>query len=236
MNLKNELNKIQVPLPGMINPEEEYFERATQEDIEKGMKCFVCGNPLELDAPYILKILYDSPFDKEGTEVAIHVENDLGERLGPCDELLEDHSFADFRFFECCSCLREICEQNPACGHQVQYRTTEDGSLICLQCYMAEIMEFGIPREKFEEEQISGMFLIDREMKEAGFEKVDQFSNFMINSKMRAEAYCKHALKRIDAGYRIVTSYERLSIMGDEGEVTMWIKKNEEVNPDGKEG
>lgn len=222
MNAKNELNKIQAVLPGIPEPEHEWFDRATQEDIDTEIKCWGCDEPLNLNDPYVKITLFDSPFDKEGHEEAFHVEN--GEHnYDFCYDRLTDTDWADFRYFECPGCLRMVCRQNPRNGWHGQVREIGDEE-VCLRCYEEEILEKGIERERFEDGKIDGMFLNDSDLQEAGFVEVEGFNYVHITSKFDAGRYCKEAMRLIDEGFIVVTNYERMGIGGLEGFVSMWIK------------
>ncbi|MEI8172713.1 MAG: hypothetical protein WCH07_04415 [Deltaproteobacteria bacterium] len=222
MNMRNELNEKQAVLPFIPGPEHEWFDRATQEDVDNELTCRECYEPMNLNDPFVKVTLFDSPFNKEGHEEAFHVEN--GENgYDSCYDRLTDTGWADFRYFECPGCLRMVCRQNPRNGWHVQIREIGDEDF-CLRCYEEEVFEKGIDRESFEDGKISGMFLNDSDLTAAGFVEVDGFMNVHITSKQAADYYCKEALRLIDEGFKVVTNYERMGIGGIEGYVSMWIK------------
>jgi hypothetical protein len=225
MNAKNELNKIQAVLPGVPPAEYEWFDRATAKDVETGLTCWQCGEPIEINAPYTKIELYDSPYDSSGHEEAFHVEN--GEQdYDSCYDRLTDTGWADFRYFDCEICHRMICRQSPRNGWHTQVRLINDGaSEICLRCYEEDILENGIDQESFEEGKISGLFLNDADLAEKGFERVEGFHYVHIQSKSSARLYCEKALKLIEDGFIVATNYERMAIGGLEGYVSMWVKK-----------
>jgi len=141
---------------------------------------------------------------------------------------MEGHFYSkDFRYFYCEFCDRSICEQNPANGWHVQVRYLDAGTPICLKCYEEHILKNGIDRESFEDGTIAGMFLETSELETAGYKPVPEFIDKHIQRESDAESYCKKALELIDAGYTIVTDYERMAIGGIEGYVTMYARKYE---------
>jgi len=241
MNTRNELNERQEVLPGFPAPEHEYFDRATAEDVEKGLICFECQEPLELNTPYTAVRLFDSPYDEVGHLEAFHVENGDG-NYNPCIDKLTDIGWASFRYFECVACGRIIIRQCPSKGWHSYVRETEDGE-VCLRCWEKDIYENGLPREKFEEGQIPGMFYNRRDLESHGFEQVPGFDNFPITSGFRARAFCDAAIRVLDEGCLVAVDYERMAIGGLEGYVSMWAKKKGSRDfkavshqADGKEG
>ena len=133
----------------------------------------------------------------------------------------------DFRYFDCLGCGRTICEQNPMNGWHTQYRFAEDEEQICLSCYEKDILKNGVPREKFENGIIVGMFFSygNTEAIEKGFEEVFPFNNIFLKSQKTVDEYCKKALELIDQGFQVINAYESMGIGGGEGYVTMLAKK-----------
>lgn len=164
--------------------------------------------------------LYHSAFDDEPEQVTRYFCSD------ECNTKFYDCS--DEQYFTCEDCYRTIATM---AGRNNQYRVVDDSSMVCLRCYEQDILENGIPREKFEEKRISGMFFSgdNNEPLAAGYEINPKFSNAFIQSQDSIDRYCATALKFIDRGYRVVTGYERLSIVGDEGYVTMFVKREKEA-------
>ena len=176
--------------------------------------------------------------------IYVHTDNEIGVDYGiSCREALYDEHWADFRYFDCPMCERTIIRQCPSNGWHSYVRINDEGEEICLCCYEEEILEHGIPREKFEHHTIAGMFFNQEELKNNGWEQViwDAF----LRSEASVESYCQEAIQYIDDGYKVVTDYERLGLGGGEGYVSLWVKKNwnpKEVVPlltasrQGKEG
>ncbi len=130
----------------------------------------------------------------------------------------------DFNYFYCESCDRNICEQDPSNGWHVQVRYLDEEP-ICLKCYEAHILEHGIDRESFENGALQGMFLEVSELEDAGYEQVDGFVDRHIRGSDDATPYCAKAIELIDAGYTVITDYERMAIGGLEGYVTMYARQ-----------
>ena len=193
---------------------------------EERMHCHECGRPIKRSEDFTTLEIYNSPWG-EPTEIHLHTENDICEDFGiSCEQALYDQQWADFRYFDCSICNRIIIRQCPSNGWQSYVRETEDGE-ICLRCWEEEIYENGIPREKFEEGQIPGMFYDRRDLENHGFEQVRGFDNFPITSGFNTRAFCDAAIRVIDEGCLVAVDYERMAIGGLEGYVTMWAKKKD---------
>ncbi len=72
---------------------------------------------------------------------------------------------------------------------------------------------------------IEGEFFDEDELREAGYVKVDDFGSVKI-TEVNAAEYCHHAKSLIDDGAKVITVYKSLSILGNEGYVSMWSTKN----------
>ena len=213
------------------------YNTAKQDNI---VECYECENPIILDPKqenitYTTMEVYDSPFDENGKTIYLHLGNDDG--YGDCLSKLEDTSWADFRYFYCESCDREIIRQNPKNGYMSFIRDLESDFQeiieVCLKCYEEEIIKNGIPKSKFEQKQIAGMFAPDAEKN--GYQAVDGFQSYFINNQESIEKYCNKAMELIDNGYKVLNDYERLGIGGGEGYITMFAKKvneNLKVGPE----
>jgi hypothetical protein len=162
------------------------------------------------------RCVYDTPWDEQDTEKPFCSEE--------CAEIYLYEG--DFSYFWCQPCERDICEQHPANGWQIQYRMYDDEQ-ICLRCYQGLIFENGVEREKLESGEIPGMFFNygNPEPKQAGYEEVPGFSDYFINDGDKADRFRKKALELMDGGYKVVIGYERLAIGGSEGYVTLMAKQ-----------
>lgn len=196
-------------------------------------ECRECGTRRLKSNMYKLE-LYDTPFDDIPRiayvckETPKAIKKGLGRSwMESCEELLTDTSWADFRFFECANCLRMICEQNPRNGWHTQSRWIDDEQ-ICLKCYEQSLLENGVPLESLENGALPGMFLNDNELRDAGF--VLMLDDYKVSGKKDAEIVCNRGIQWINEGKIVIVNYERMSIMGDEGYVSLWTKtkKDEE--------
>jgi hypothetical protein len=186
--------------------------------------CHQCGEPIKRTDDFITLEVYDSPWGKP-QEIHLHVDNELRENYGiSCEEALYDEQWSDFRYFKCSICNRIIIRQCPSNGWHSYVRETEDGE-ICLCCWEEDTFENGLPRKKFEEGQIPGMFYNREDLESHGFEQVPGFDNFPITSGFKARAFCDAAIRVMDKGCLVAVDYERMAIGGLEGYVTMWAKK-----------
>ncbi|MBU0514624.1 MAG: hypothetical protein KJ621_07615 [Proteobacteria bacterium] len=229
---KRLLDRSPLPLPGFESiVESKALARATRihdylldrADLV-GVDCYLCGEKPARKSE--TRWVYETPWQEE--EVPKHF----------CSEECADIYLYEepFAYFWCDPCGREICQQNPRNGWQVQYRDL-DGELVCLRCYEGHILENGVEREKLEAGQIPGMFFSygNPEPLDAGYEEIDGFSNFFVRTADQAEAFRSKALDLMDQGYRVVIGYERMAIGGLEGYVTLLAKRadlqEEEVIP-----
>ena len=174
-------------------------------------QCYVCNKEIEGKPKYLE--VYHSAFDETGTEVDI------------CKTCYEEY-YEPEGFFLCDWCQRIVAESYGPNNH---YRHVED-EIVCLKCYEKDILKNGLPIESFEEGKLQGMFFSsgNSELKEAGWKEVDEFDNYFISSPMSIQLYCEKAVQLIKEGWMVITGYESLSIVGDEGYVTMFKKKLEE--------
>ena len=139
-----------------------------------------------------------------------------------CLELLDDTSWADFRYFHCPCCGRYVCEQNPRNGWHSQYRMLHDEQ-ICLKCYEEHILAHGIDREELGDGHLPGMFFSgdNSEPLDAGYHIVPPFYDYRVGDP---EPIIARALELIDSGQQVIIGYERLAIGGLEGYVTLFAK------------
>lgn len=146
---------------------------------------------------------YSSAFDDKGRDVTV------------CEDCESEGNFW------CQECNRLVSE---SCGHNLQYRIVNQ-ELTCLKCYEEQILKEGQDEEDFEGEGISGgMFFSygNEELIKAGF---THFRDFFITGKDSAKEYNNLAREKIEDGCKLITAYERLSIIGNEGTIGLWIKK-----------
>lgn len=159
--------------------------------------------------------IYDTPWEDAGNLVTIH--ND-------CYNEMCEPGYTDFFYQTCDRCDRLICYRYPSNGWHIQFRVDEWGTC-CLRCYMNEILHSGQPEDDFDGDVIrGGMFFSGYELEEAGFEEV---AAFYIMGHSCAERYNALAREYIANGYDVVTAYNRLSIDGQEGGITLMARKRE---------
>jgi hypothetical protein len=188
--------------------------------------CDKCGRR-KLKKELIRPELFDLPWHDKPRIAYFCREapRDIQERAGveSCAELLTQHGWSDFRYFTCCVCDRIICEQHPGNGWHTQYRERGDEQ-ICLRCYEKEILTEGIPREKFEEGHLEGMFFSgdNHELRDAGFVAVVDYAH--VSGTASAKDLCKQAIELIDSGKLVVIGFESMAIGGLEGNISMWAK------------
>lgn len=186
--------------------------------------CYQCGEPIRRKEEFTTLEVYDSPWGKP-KKIHLHAGNEIRENYGiSCEQALYDEQWSDFRYFTCPICNRIIIRQCPSNGWHSYVRESENGD-VCLRCWEEDVYENGLPRERFEEGQIPGMFYSRNDLMNHGFEQVPGFDNFPITSGFRARAFCDAAIRVMDEGCLVAVDYERMAIGGLEGYVTMWAKK-----------
>ena len=174
-------------------------------------KCSFCGEKESIEE-FSKCGQYNSPWDKEPSENAYCSEE--------CLQNSENSYYSDYSYQYCEHCGKNIIVRCPSNGWR-EYFHYENGECFCVKCYQDFILENGIDSEKFEGGKIAGDFFDDEDLKKAGYK---QESEFFISGSNSIKEYCALALKFIKAGFKVVTNYERLSIIGDEGSITLWLK------------
>lgn len=176
-----------------------------------------CLNCFEEAQDEFTAVVFETPWDKEP-----RVKKFCSE------DCMDDYLYGgDFSYFTCAGCEREICRQNPRNGWHVQSRFV-DGEEICLKCYEEEVLKNGVPKEKFENNRIPGMFFSygNIEPREAGFIEVEGFINCHITGEESVRRLCQKALELIEKGYKVVVGYESMGIGGVEGYVTLMKRED----------
>jgi hypothetical protein len=192
------------------------------------VECRECGEKKDVRAMYKYE-LYPHPWDEKPIIAYFCKQAKWAKKdrryhwLESCEDLLTDSSWSDFRYFECDGCGRWVCEQNPDNGWMTQVRELGDGEIrFCLQCYQEHLLANGVDRDDVEDGKLSGMFMNSTELVGAGFERDDDFYYFHVRGRDDAKRVCKKAIELMDKGFIILFEYNSMSIMGDEGYITMW--------------
>ena len=175
----------------------------------------LCLNCLKTGRESKTREAWDKPFDEHPTD-----------KYFCTDECGDSYMYRDpWAYQRCGECERDVCYQNPDNGWHVQFRDYA-GEEVCLKCYEGIVLENGMERDKLEAGQIPGMFFShgNPEALEAGYEEVEDFSNFFIDNKHKADRFRDKALSLMDEGRKIVIGYERMAILGVEGYVTLMAK------------
>ncbi|MEW6664140.1 MAG: hypothetical protein AB1512_02820 [Thermodesulfobacteriota bacterium] len=175
-------------------------------------KCLMCGGMARESQ---IRHAYGTPWDEE-PRTLYFCSDDCG----------DSHMYEEpFAYFWCNGCDREVCEQNPMNGWHIQFRDYGDQK-VCLRCYKDLILENGVERDRLEAGKIPGMFFDwgNKMALEAGYEPLEEFSDFFIDSQKRVDQFRKKALELMDEGLKVVIGYERMAITGTEGVVTLLVK------------
>lgn len=181
------------------------------------VECFVCEQQQQVPSDSAREeTIYNNP----------HANN--GENIHLCDDChLEDENH-EFAYWLCSYCDRYICQRNPGNGYQGWFKRDVLEDLMCCACYQTKTLKDGQPREEFMSEPsgyhyLQGEFYDDADLEQAGYSKVPKFIHVKMTRAQSAD-YCEHADKLCGRGAAVVTQYQNLSILGDEGYVTMWSR------------
>lgn len=191
------------------------------------VECWACE--AERTPRAMIKVeVFDDPWSEAGSAVYVCRYSAPDSRyVDSCYDALTDPGVTDFGYFDCESCQRLVIVRCPSNGWHSYQREIGDGENVwgveCLACYERELFERGCKREAFEAGKIPGMFCDPSELRAHGFEVVDGYEDQRVDGD-RARAFCDEAIRMIDAGQLVIVDYERLSIVGDEGYVTLWAK------------
>ena len=171
-------------------------------------RCELCLEILGEEDNIVKEIQYRDPYDEEGREIELHEG---------CQELWEEE-----QQFWCNYCCRFLPEDD---GGMKYYRIVEVGEGVgemkCLKCYEEDILENGMSEKEFKKGTIPGMFGLDVES--YGYMSVKDYNNILVNRK-KVEDLSNKALELMDEGYKVVCVYESLSVIGEEGYVSLYVK------------
>lgn len=186
-------------------------------------ECEECGEPTFTDALY-WESYYLSPFDDEP------VDSDVKVCLA-CWDAAGDSGGLEEGLFWCDACNRQISESR---GHHLYYRDLEAGRW-CLACVEEVLKAEGIAgfepelEALFNDGKPFGMFFNRGELEAEGWTPAPGFSDYRVAGGEETRALAAAARALHEAGERIIIGYERLSIVGDEGYVTLFSKGPEGV-------
>jgi hypothetical protein len=159
---------------------------------------------------------YFSPWDDEPSESGFTF----------CQDCM-DSGYQDEDQFYCDWCSRDIATNN---GYNSYYRFIEEGSMTCLKCVGDELKDNGLASFEGElelvikGESLFGMFFDVGELEGQGWTAAEGFDNVLIDAGNRASV--GDVIKSLnDAGRKVIIGYESLSIMGDEGYITVFSKE-----------
>jgi len=84
-----------------------------------------------------------------------------------------------------------------------------------------------VEREKLEAGKIPGMFFDygNHQALEKGYREFPGFADYFVNSQEKADEFRNKALELMDHGYRVVIGYERMTVGGPEGYITLMVKR-----------
>ncbi len=158
-----------------------------------------------------------TPWDDEPTETGFTF----------CQECIDSGYQDGSDQFYCDWCSRDIAESN---GYHSYYRLIQEGSMVCLKCIEDELKVKGVAafEEEFEliikGESMFGMFFNSGELEGEGWQAAEGFDNIRIDGENRGKV--GDMVKSLnDEGRLAIIAYESLSIIGDEGYITVFSKE-----------
>ena len=165
--------------------------------------------------------LFFSPFDDEATDTGFKYCQE-------CTDTGKDNE--DGTQFYCDGCSREILSDN---GRLIHYRLINECEQICIKCVgealkaggMAALNDEDMLGGLFNRGQIFGMFFNVGELTSEGWTADPDFHDYRVEAP-HADELGARAKEHHEAGRLIIIEYERLSIMGDEGYVTLYTKED----------
>ncbi len=183
------------------------------------VECWHCGISHVKTSP---DAIYDYPSDKEPTMVHFC--------SWYCYDSIKGLNYSrDFNYRECDCCGRLICEQSPSNGYLWQFHNSEDDEfdydgdgMICNECHRQKTFKNGISEEMLKDGHIQSDWHDTSELRENGFEIHESFRVTNIE-----EFY--NQIQSLFESNLVIVENGRLSILGDEGYVTVWIKPKVEI-------
>lgn len=166
--------------------------------------------------------MYFSPFDDE--------ERETGDVY--CQTCLDSgNDDPDGQKFYCDGCNRSIASDT---GHMYNYRILNDCEMVCLKCISEELLAGGIAglndedllEDVFEARNVFGIFFNVGELESEGW-TADELWNDRKTETRNLEELGKRCREHHEAGRAFIIEFERMSIMGDEGYITLRTKRFE---------
>ena len=185
--------------------------------------CFVCEETVP-EHLTVSEVVWNSPHSADGE----------GELVRMCEEkcreeFLNGEGFGEFGYLFCPSCDRYVCERNPSNGYQSWWKSLH-GERVCCECYQEYFLEHGQdPSDFLDATTLHGDFYSDADLEKWKYQKVDDFTYFKVGlGRLLVDQlvdYCRTASSLTEQKCAVITQYRNLSILGEEGFVTMWFRK-----------
>lgn len=213
---------------GMARSEGEGFyplqnERCAECRIQSGEELAECDGceTEDFTADMYEEAFFLSPFDEEESKTGFTY-------CRSCLDQGEDN--VDGTQFYCDGCYRDIASDN---GHMTHYRILNECETVCLQCIETDLKAGGVAAigdddlldRMFAGQSTFGMFFDVGELEAEGWTPDPLYTDYHIDGglsllKLGARAHGWHK-----SGRAFIIGYERLSIMGDKGCVTLFTKE-----------
>ena len=189
--------------------------RVCRADTEDEVTCDGCDETY-LEGDVYEQSMYFDPWQVE--------EQSTGIRY--CQSCIDRGSDRDEGIFYCEECNRDISDSN---GRMYYYRILNECEQVCLRCIETDLKAGGVAALNDEDlldkifagESLFGMFFNVGELEAEGWVPVEPFNDVRVTSGKDIGPACR---KLFDAEQPFIIGYERMSIMGDEGYVTLFTK------------
>ena len=171
--------------------------------------------------------MFFSPFDDE--------EQDTGFTFCmPCLDGGRDDP--DGERFNCDGCNRDIASTN---GRMTHYRILNECEMVCLKCIEEGLKSGGVAAvgdddllaDIFNGHKLFGMFFNVGELEDEGWTADPDFHNAVVGDGETMAALGERCRWHHEAGRPFIVEYESLSIIGDEGYITLRVKYGTEEVP-----
>jgi hypothetical protein len=182
--------------------------------------------------------VYDDPWQKEPTVIAVHIDNGTKDDWCSCEDYATEQGGYDFSYWHCQRCERLVCQRCPSNGwheyfrlfmehDEVEHFGMFDIGNLCLACYEEVLFEKGMPASHLADDSVHGMFFNMKELEEHGFEEVKESYHSHITGGASVRELKEKMRELAAKGMIVLCNYDSMGIGGLEGFVTLYAKPRE---------
>ena len=178
------------------------------ENMDKEKKeCYFCEEEIPDKIEYYDVSYHLNPWNEDTKDIKV------------CEEC-SNSGYESESYFMCETCNRNITLSNGI----TKWSRYIDEETICLKCLQEEYFENGIPKDKLENNSINaGMFYDNSDLIENGF--TNKETKFIRSESSITQT--NETCYKLSDKYKVIIKYERVSIIGNEGNISIWIKEKE---------